>query len=98
MPQMTVRSALQINMHPLDVRHATHTLAHQLETWAGQVDRVVLTVDTKRSRNGRYRGTAYDENRSRLFGLLESFARGDPKVTIAEVDYSPRWRAAVRQR
>ena len=95
---MSVRSALQINMHPLDARHACHTLPHQLEVWGGQVDRVVLTVDTRRSRNGRYRGAAYEENSKRLFALLEGFARRDPKISIAEVDYSPAAREAVRQR
>ena len=95
---MSVRSALQINMHPLDARHACHTLPHQLEVWGGQVDRVVLTVDTRRSRNGRYRGAAYEENSKRLFALLEGFAKRDPKISIAEVDYSPAAREAVRQR
>jgi hypothetical protein len=95
---MSVRSALQINMHPLDARHACHTLPHQLDVWGGQVDRVVLTVDTKRSRNGRYRGAAYEENSRRLFDLLEGYARRDPKIGIVEVDYSPSAREAVRQR
>ena len=56
---MSVRSALQINLHPLDARLVSHALKHQLQTWGDQVERVSLTIDTKRSRNGRYRGTAY---------------------------------------
>jgi hypothetical protein len=95
---MSAKSALQINLYPLDARHAAHTLKHQLEAWAGQVERVVLTVDTKQSRNGRYHGVAYGENRKRLFDLIEGFARRFPKITLAEVDYSPAAREAVRQR
>ncbi len=95
---MTVRSALQINLHPLDARLVAHTLKHQLEAWSGQVDRVVLTVDTKRSRNGRYHGAAYEENRRRLFAEIERMARRFPKLEVAEVDYAPAAREAVRQR
>jgi hypothetical protein len=95
---MPVRSALQINLHPLDARHVRHTLKHQLEVWGGQVERVVITVDTKRSRTGRYRGTAYEENRKRLFHQIEGLARRFPNVEIAEVDYSPAALEAVRQR
>ena len=65
---MTARTALQINMHPLDARHVAYTLEHQLGVWSGQVDRISLTVDSKRSRSGRYRGSDYEENRDRLYG------------------------------
>src|ERR1700722_11062267 len=95
---MPVRSALQINLHPLDARHVVHTLAHQLEAWGGQVERVVLTVDTRQSRNGRYSSTDYEEHRGPLFDHIEAIARRWPKIAIAEVDYSPTAREAVRQR
>lgn len=95
---MSVRSALQINLHPLDARLVSHTLDHQLQTWGDQVERVSLTVDTKRSRNGRYRGSAYDQNRKRLFAEIELVARRFPKIDVVEVDYSPAARDAVRQR
>lgn len=95
---MPARSALQINLHPLDAPFVPHTLKHQLDTWGHQVDRVVLTVDTKRSRNGRYRGSAYEDNRKRLFDEIEGLARRFPKIELAEVDYSSSARDAVRQR
>jgi hypothetical protein len=95
---MSVRSALQINMHPLDARHVVHTLEHHLAVWGGQVERVTLTVDTKESRNGRYRGVAYEESRKRLFDHIEALARRLPKIEIAEVDYSPAARETVRRR
>ncbi len=95
---MQVRTALQINLHPLDVRHAVHTLPHQLEVWGGQVDRVVLTVDTKQSANGRYGGEAYEDSRGRLFAQLEAMAGAAANIEIVEVDYAPAALEAVRQR
>ncbi len=95
---MPVRSALQINMHPLDARHVEHVLPHQLRVWGGQVERVSLTVDTQRSRNGRYRGEAYEESRAQLFKQIEAIARGNSKVSIDEVDYSAAARESVRRR
>lgn len=95
---MQVRSALQINLHPLDVRHAVHTLPHQLGVWGDQVDRIVFTVDTRQSKSGRYTGNAYEESRGRLFALLEATALKWPKAEICEVDYSPAALEAVRQR
>ncbi|MBR0835676.1 glycosyltransferase family 2 protein [Bradyrhizobium manausense] len=95
---MQVRSALQINLHPLDVRHAVHTLPHQLDVWGDQVDRIVFTVDTRQSKSGRYTGSAYEESRRRLFALLEAIALKSPKAEISEVDYSPAALEAVRQR
>ncbi|RXH16858.1 glycosyltransferase family 2 protein [Bradyrhizobium guangzhouense] len=95
---MQVRSALQINLHPLDVRHAVHTLPHQLGVWGDQVDRIVFTVDTRQSKSGRYTGGAYEESRGRLFALLEDITRKSPKAEISEVDYSPAALSAVRQR
>jgi len=95
---MSVRSALQINLYPLDARHVSHTLRHELEVWSGQVQRVILTVDTKRSNSGRYRGIAYEEHRRRLFEHIEGFARRFPKIEVTEVDYTPAALEAVRQR
>ncbi|WP_234682357.1 glycosyltransferase family 2 protein [Bradyrhizobium monzae] len=95
---MQVGSALQINLHPLDVRHAVHTLPHQIDVWGDQVDRIVFTVDTRQSRSGRYSGHAYEEYRGRLFALLEAIALKSPKAEISEVDYSPTALESVRQR
>ncbi len=95
---MTARTALQINMHPLDARHVAYTLEHQLGVWSGQVDRISLTVDSKRSRSGRYRGSDYEENRDRLYGCIQNLANRYPKIDIVEVDYSSAAREAVREK
>lgn len=95
---MSARSALQINLHALDAPLVAHTLKHQLAVWGRQVERIVVTVDTKQSRTGRYRGADYRENRRRLLDGIERQARDVPKIEIAEVDYSPAALAAVRDR
>jgi hypothetical protein len=40
-----VAATLQISLAPSDLPHARVLLAHQLRTWAGQVEEVLLTVD-----------------------------------------------------
>jgi hypothetical protein len=95
---MQFRTALQINLHPSDARHAVHTLRHQLGVWGAQVDRVLLTVDTKPSASGRYSDLQYQENRRKLFAHLEEIAGRNPKISILEVDYSRGALEAVRRR
>jgi hypothetical protein len=89
-------SALQINIHPLDLRHLVHTLEHQLAVWGEQVERIVLTVDTRQSRSGRYKSSQYRENVRPLFTYLETLAGKSAKIEIFEIDYSARARAAVK--
>lgn len=85
--------AFQVNLAPLDFPHARHILPHQIRCWREQVDRIVLTVDT-RPGTGRY---AEDWHRHEQdFGaLLRTVAAGDPKVSVVDVDYGPRACAAL---
>jgi hypothetical protein len=92
-----VRTALQINMHPLDWRHVMLTLDHQLRVWARQVERISITLDTQRSRSGRYRGVDYDGSRERLVAYLAARQAEHPHLEIVEVDYSDAARERVRR-
>lgn len=83
------RTAAQISTYPLDYPHAAHLLAHQIRVWAPMVERVVVTIDTYRSRSGRYRGAHYDENLRALRELALSLRETGPQVDVIEVDYSP---------
>jgi hypothetical protein len=84
---------LQVSLAPVDFPHARHILPHQIRCWREQVDRILLTVDT-RPGSGRYaEGWARHE---RDFGaLLAAVTAGDPKVGVVEVDYSPQASAAL---
>ena len=95
---MPLRSALQINIHPLDVDHASLMLEHQLRQWRGQVERVLLTLDTRRSRSGRYRGDQYEESLRRLMHHIEELRSRYVDLQVEEVDYSEDAREVVRQR
>jgi hypothetical protein len=82
-----VQTALQINMHPFDAPHVTHTLPHQIRVWENQVDRILLTVDTGQVNAGRYKGQGFDAAKARLFAFLESLRIKHPKLHIDTVDY-----------
>lgn len=90
--------ALQINLHPFDAPHVTHTLRHQLQQFGDQVDRIVLSVDTSQNRRGRYRGAAYEENRRRLFNTIEEMRRAWRNIAVSEIDYSSAAQALVNRR
>jgi hypothetical protein len=94
------RTAAQISTYPLDYPHAAHLLAHQIRVWAPMVERVVVTIDTYRSRSGRYRGDHYDENLRALRELaqrLRETVPGGSQVDVVEVDYSPAAQRAIAQ-
>ena len=91
------RVAMQINIYPMDFRHAEHLLEHQIRIWGPMVDRIVITVDTHRSRSGRYRGRQYLEYQAALRKLLSEFAASHPQIETIEVDYSPAARREVGQ-
>ena len=90
-----VRTALQINMHPFDVRHVVETLPHQLRVFGDQVDRVWLTLDTRVARTGRYHSGRYAEARIEMLETLNAVAATNPKVSVDEVDYVPETRRQI---
>ncbi|RKP53594.1 glycosyltransferase family 2 protein [Pararobbsia silviterrae] len=89
------RTAAQISTYPLDFPHMAHLLAHQIRVWSPMVERIVVTIDTFRSRSGRYRGEDYDKNLHALRELALGLAKVHPEVEVVEVDYSPQARREV---
>jgi len=85
----------QINVYPMDVRHLEYLLPHQIRVWAGMVDRIVVTIDTHRSRCGRYRGTDYDSSLTALRRQIAAAQFQYPKLEAIEVDYSQQARMDV---
>jgi hypothetical protein len=90
-------TAIQINMYPMDVRHVEHMLPHHMRVWHHQADRVIVTLDVQRTRTGRYRGSQYEENLTRIREVLSAQAAQYPKIQVIETDYSPQANAAVAQ-
>lgn len=91
------RVAAQISMYPMDYPHAALLLPHQIRVWAPMVDRIVVTIDTHRSRTGRYRGNHFEEYRDKLLALARELQRDTPQLEVIEVDYSDRARHDVAQ-
>src|SRR5436305_1470167 len=77
---------LQINVAPVDLPCARHTLPHQLRQWGGQVDRILLTLDTLPG-GGRF-GQEWSERRQGLEELLDSLCSRYPHARVQHVDYS----------
>lgn len=90
-----VRTALQINMHPFDAPHVVDTLPHQLRVWAGQVERILVTVDTRLASAGRYSAGHYEAARKTLFALLERIQQDQLRLVIDPVSYDAQTRAQV---
>lgn len=91
------RVAAQISMYPMDYPHAALLLPHQIRVWAPMVDRILVTIDTHRSRSGRYRGSHFDEYRAKLLALAQDLRRDTPQLDVIEVDYAPAARREVAQ-
>jgi hypothetical protein len=91
------RIAVQINMYPMDYRHVEQLLEHQIRVWGPMVDHIVVTVDTHRSRSGRYRGSNFDQYMTDLRALLARFGERYPQLRTVLVDYSPAARKEVAQ-
>jgi hypothetical protein len=96
MSQLT-GTAVQINMYPMDVRHVEYLLPHHVRVFGSLVDRIVVTIDTHRSRSGRYRGNDFDQSLTKLRSHIEAVRAAYPKLEVFEVDYSPEVRRSVAQ-
>lgn len=75
-------TTLQISLAPSDYRLAEALLPHQVDAWRAQVEEILLTVDTHRSR-GRF-GEDWETGRNRILQL----AHGIRGARVLEVDYS----------
>jgi hypothetical protein len=87
--------SLQINLAPGDYLHARYLLVHQLETLAGQVDEVILTIDTRPAK-GRF-SEGWETYRETLDRFLSEEITSKFNVRLIPVDYSPVTRGAVAQ-
>jgi hypothetical protein len=77
---------LQINLAPGDYPHARLILPHQLNILAGQVDEIILTVDT-RSAHGRF-SDGWSRYEALLYDFLENEIKSKFPVQILRVNYN----------
>src|SRR5262245_17995392 len=88
-------TAAQISTFPMDVRHFEYLLPHHIRAWGGSVDRIVVTIDTHRSRAGRYRGSNFDESLEKLRRIANDARKSYPELQVVDVDYSEATQRAV---
>ncbi|WP_207532704.1 hypothetical protein [Desertivirga arenae] len=84
---------LQISLAPSDYEHAKYLLPHQIAALGTQVDEVLLTIDSKRSR-GRF-GENWNENQEKLNDLINTLQKTSPNIRKEIVDYSTGTRQAI---
>jgi len=80
---------LQINVAPVDLPYAIHTLPHQLRQWGKQVQEILFTFDLHRTARGGHFGEGWEERRAPMRDLLDSLCAEWTSARVAEVDYSP---------
>jgi len=85
--------SLQINLAPGDYRHARLILPHQLKVLSGQVDEIILTVDT-RSGSGRF-ADGWTKYEDLLYAFLENEIKPKYPVQILPVNYSQSVKAQI---
>jgi len=89
--------AAQISTFPMDLRHFEALLPHQIRQLGSNVERIVVTIDTHRSRSGRYHGDNFDEHLQKLRQVCVDARKSFPQLEISEVDYSAPMQREVSQ-
>lgn len=84
---------LQISLAPNDLRHAVHTVPHQLRQLGGQVDDIDLTLDLHRS-GGRY-GDDWEAQVPGMERFLDELLDDWPTARVCRVDCSLQARVEV---
>jgi hypothetical protein len=82
-PQVT----LQINLAPMDLRHAREILPHELRQLGNQVDEILLVLDN--NRGPRADPAEWERGRVGLHDLADQCRDRWPHLRLVEVDYSP---------
>lgn len=87
---------LQISLAPSDFKHVVHLLPHQLKVFGNQVDEILLTYDTHKSK-GRF-ALNWDDNNAKMWPLLQKCASDNPKIRLMKIDYSKSKKTEIANR
>ena len=83
-----IKVTLQISLAPSDLKHIVHLLPHHLKVFENQVDEILLTYDTHKSK-GRF-AINWEENNAKMWSFLQEFVMEHPKIKLIKIDYSRR--------
>ena len=77
---------LQISLAPSDFKHIVYLLPHHIKVFETQVDEILLTYDTHKSK-GRF-ALNWEENNAKMWSFLQEFIKQYPKIRLLKIDYS----------
>ncbi len=77
---------LQISLAPSDFKQVLHLLPHQLRVFENQVDEILLTYDTHKSK-GRF-ALNWEENNTKMWAFLQKCASDNPKIRLIKINYT----------
>lgn len=83
----TPNVTLQINLAPMDLRHAREILPHELRQLGDQVAEILLVMDV--SRNPRVDPAFWERGKAGLRELADACRQRYPHLRLVEVDSSP---------
>ena len=87
---------LQISLSPSDFRHIQFLLPHQYAYFEPQVDEILLTYDTHRSK-GRF-AIDWEQNNAKMWDFLQNFIENKPKIKLIKIDYSNQKNSEIAQK
>jgi hypothetical protein len=87
---------LQISLAPSDYRHAIHLLAHQIKVFEEQVDEILLTYDTHKSKG--HFSNNWELNIDKMWDFLVDFSKSNIKIRLIKIDYSKSKNREIAQR
>mgnify|MGYP003575082018 CR=1 FL=1 len=76
---------LQISLAPSDYRYSIHLLHHQIRVFNEQVDEILLTYDTHKSKG--HFATNWEANNEKMWAFLSKIAETNPKIKLVKIDY-----------
>jgi hypothetical protein len=88
----TPKVTLQINLAPMDLRHAREILPHELRQLGDQVTEILLVVDD--NPGPKVDRVLWEHGKAGLKQLADDYRERYPHLRLVEVDYSP---AAAKQ-
>lgn len=83
----TTNVTLQINLAPMDLRHAREILPHELRQLGDQVAEILLVMDV--NRNPRIDPAVWERGKAGLRKLADACRQRYPHLRLVEVDSSP---------
>ncbi|RWU08609.1 hypothetical protein [Pedobacter chitinilyticus] len=78
--------SLQISLAPSDYRHSLYLLEHQINVFKDQVDEILLTYDTHKSKG--HFSSNWELYNEKMWHFLYNVEKSSSKIRLVKIDYS----------